>query len=79
MEYVENWCIKIIDQLEEMKEDKKNVQSNSKKNVGVYKFYQKNDIKTIWRIHVDEIFALASKNSEQAKLNESEEENDALE
>ena len=45
----------------------------------MYKFYQKNDIETIWRIHVDEIFALASKNFEQAKLNESEEENDALE
>ena len=45
----------------------------------MYRFYQKNDIETIWRIHVDEIFALASKNSEQAKLNESEEENDALE
>lgn len=42
------------------KEDKENVQSNSKKNVGVYKFYQKNDIETIWRIHVDEIFALES-------------------
>ncbi len=61
------------------KEDKENVQSNSKKNVGVYKFYQKNDIETIWRIHVDEIFTLASKNSEQVKLDESEDETDALE
>jgi len=26
----------------------------------MYRFYQKNDIETIWRIHVDEIFTLTS-------------------
>ncbi len=29
-------------------------------------FIKKNDIETVWRIHVDETFALASKNSEYA-------------